>query len=59
MTNKEIYKLFRESNEASFMVFLENNIEWKDPEQLFEDGGTIFLRELENDEVPITRHSSL
>ena len=28
MTNQEIVKAFRESNEASFMVFLENNIQW-------------------------------
>jgi len=33
MNNKEIFKLFRESSEANFMVFLENNVQWVEVER--------------------------
>ena len=45
MTNQEIIKAFRESGEASFMVFLEENIVWEEPEQLFEEGSIVWLRD--------------
>ena len=47
MTNADILILFRESGEASFMVFLEKYIEWIDLDDCFTDGGVVWLRDQE------------
>ena len=39
LINQEIIKLFRESGEASFMVFLDKYIEWQEV-QGTDEGGT-------------------
>lgn len=34
LTKEDILKMFRESDEPNFQIFLENNIEWVYPEEL-------------------------
>lgn len=33
MTNQELYKEWRKSNEPNFLVWLDDNIEWVDQEE--------------------------